>query len=490
MGLVERVLPNNALETLAAAEEHGAGVGLKAARGVPADTAIEVLRDAGLRGRGGAGFPTWRKWRTVADFEVPGTPTTVVVNAAEGEPGCFKDRLILRRNPYAVLEGALIAAHAVAADRVIVATKSSFTNEIDRVDRAITEIEQAGWTEGIDVSIFRGPGEYLYGEETGLLEAIDGRPPFPRVVPPYRHGVDEELDAHANLQDDSSSPAHIEMAAPTGESDAPPTLAQNVETLANVPAIFANGADWFRSLGTAQSPGTIVCTVSGRVQHAGVAEVELGTPLGEIIELIGGGPEEGHELAAVMFGVSSALVPAKLLDTPATYEDVAALGSGLGAASLIVYDDTSDLAAVAAGVARFLAVESCGQCRHCKQDGLELADLLDEADTLPGRRQRARPDRRPARHRGRGRAVQPRVPAAGDRRQRPHAGARRRRRAPPPRDPDRARADRAHRRARAGTGRPRRAAVGEAARLALRARGLGAVARRPPRRAPRLRRAR
>jgi hypothetical protein len=188
----------------------------------------------------------------------------------------------------------------------------------------------------------------------------------------------DELDAHASLQADSSSPAHVEMAAPTGESDAPPTLAQNVETLANVPAIFTNGADWFRSVGTGQSPGTIVCTVSGRVRHAGVAEVELGTPLGEIIELIGGGPEEGHELTAVMFGVSSALVPAKLFDTPATYEDLLALGSGLGAASLIVYDDTSDLTAVAAGVARFLAVESCGQCRPCKQDGLELADLLAE----------------------------------------------------------------------------------------------------------------
>jgi NADH:ubiquinone oxidoreductase subunit F (NADH-binding) len=318
MGLVERVLPNNALETLTDAEARGAGTGLKAARGIPADTAIELMRDAGLRGRGGAGFPTWRKWRTVADFEVPGTPTTVVVNAAEGEPGCFKDRLILRRNPYAVIEGALIAAHAVGADHVIIATKASFTNEIDRVDRAIAELEQAGWTEGIDVSIFRGPGEYLYGEETGLLEAIDGRPPFPRVAPPYRHGVDAELDAHASLQADSSSPAHVEMAAPTGESDAPPTLAQNVETLANVPAIFTNGADWFRSVGTGQSPGTIVCTVSGRVRHAGVAEVELGTPLGEIIELIGGGPEEGHELTAVMFGVSSALVPAKLFDTPAT----------------------------------------------------------------------------------------------------------------------------------------------------------------------------
>src|SRR5262245_61877236 len=376
MGLVERVLPNDALETLAAAEERGAGTGLKAARGVPADTAIEVLRDAGLRGRGGAGFPTWRKWRTVADYEVPGTPTTVVVNAAEGEPGCFKDRLILRRDPYAVLEGALIAAYAVAADRVIVATKTSFTNEIDRIDRAITEIERAGWTEGIDVSIFRGPGEYPTGEEPGWRGGLDGGPPFPRVAPPYRHGVDEELDAHADRQDDSSSPAHIEMAAPTGESVAPPTLAQNVETLANVPAIFANGAEWFRSVGTAQSPGTIVCTVSGRVRHAGVAEVELGTPLGEIVDVVGGGAEDGHELTAVMFGVSSALVPAKQFDTPATYEHLLALGSGLGAASFIVYDDTTDFTAVAAGVSRFLAVESCGQCRHCKQDGIELADLL------------------------------------------------------------------------------------------------------------------
>jgi NADH:ubiquinone oxidoreductase subunit F (NADH-binding) len=376
MGLVERVLPNAALDTLAAAEDRGAGVGLRAARGIPADTAIEVLRDSGLRGRGGAGFPTWRKWRTVADHQVTGNPTTVVVNAAEGEPGCFKDRLILRRDPYAVLEGALIAAHTLGADCVIVALKESFTNEIARLDDAITEIEKAGWPEGIDLRIFEGPGEYLFGEETGLLEAIDGRPPFPRVAPPYRHGVDEELDEHASAQGDLRSPAHVEMAAPAGASDAPPTLAQNAETLANVPGIFAHGAPWFREVGTDDSPGTIVCTVSGHVRHAGVGEVALGTPLGEIIDLVGGGAQEGHELLAAMSGVSNALVPAKLFDTPATYEDLLAIGSGLGAAGFLVYDDTCDLTAVAAGVSRFLAVESCGQCTRCKQDGLELADLL------------------------------------------------------------------------------------------------------------------
>ena len=199
----------------------------------------------------------------------------------------------------------------------------------------ITEIEQAGWTEGIDVSIFRGPGEYLYGEETGLLEAIDGRPPFPRVAPPYRHGVEEEADAHAKLQDDSSSPAHIEMAAPTGESDAPPTLAQNVETLANVPAIFANGADWFRTMGTGQSPGTVVCTVSGHVDHAGVAEMAMGTPLGQIIDEIAGGARPGRQLVAAMSGVANALVIAEHFDTPASHEAMRAIGSGLGAAGFM-----------------------------------------------------------------------------------------------------------------------------------------------------------
>ncbi len=161
-----------------------------------------------------------------------------------------------------------------------------------------------------------------------------------------------------------------------GGDDVPPTLVDNVETIANIPRIIGRGAAWFRTEGTEKSPGTIVCTVTGSVQRAGVGEVIMGTPLREAIELIGGGPRPGHRIKAVMAGVSAPLITADQLDTPLSYEDMAAIGSGLGAGGFIVFDDSDDLAAVAAGVSRFLAVESCGQCVPCKIDGLALADRL------------------------------------------------------------------------------------------------------------------
>ncbi len=184
------------------------------------------------------------------------------------------------------------------------------------------------------------------------------------------------FEEEADVDTGSRSAARVEMAGPTGESIAPPTLAGNVETFANLPGIVRFGADWFRELGTAESPGTVVCTVSGDTVRAGVAEIELGTPLREVIDRIGGGARPGHEIVAVMSGVANPLLPASALDTPLTYDDLRAAGGGLGAAGFIVFDDTTDLAAVAAGVARFLAVESCGACRHCKDDGLTLAALL------------------------------------------------------------------------------------------------------------------
>ena len=348
---------------------------------------IERIEASGLRGRGGGGFPTGRKWRTVHDYEVADLPTTVVVNGAEGEPGCFKDRAMIRANPYALLEGALVAAHAVAAPQVIIGLKRTFTTEVQLLDGAITELARAGWSDGVEIDLFEGPTEYLYGEETALLESIDGRYPFPRVAPPFRRGVDEIVEGPGDVTDTSSSPAHVEMAGPGDETVAAPTLAENVETLMNVATIIDRGADWFRSVGTNASPGTIVATVTGRVQRAGVAEFALGTTLRDIITSISGGAEAGRQIAAVMSGVSNALIPAAALDTPATYEDLAKIGSGLGTAGFIVFDDTVDLTAVAAGVAHFLAVESCGQCRHCKQDGLELTDTLPtSADRWPNRR--------------------------------------------------------------------------------------------------------
>ncbi len=390
MGQVERVLASSPVTSLNAYEAGGGGAGLRSARALPPVEVIEHIEASGLRGRGGGGFPTGRKWRKVHDNEVADVPAAVVVNGAEGEPGCFKDRAMIRANPYALLEGALIAAHAVDAEQVIIGLKRTFTTEVQVLDAAITELARAGWSDGVEIDLFEGPSEYLYGEETALLEAIDGRYPFPRVAPPFRRGVDEIVEEAGDVTDSSSSAAHVEMAGPSDESVAPPTLAENVETLMNVAAIIDRGADWFRSVGTKGSPGTIVATVTGRVRRAGVAEFALGTPLREIVTSIGGGPEAGNQITAVMSGVSNAIIPAAALDTPATYEDLAKIGSGLGTAGFIVFDDTVDLTAVAAGVAHFLAVESCGQCRHCKQDGLELAGHLADLS-----RSAAEPSMRP-----------------------------------------------------------------------------------------------
>jgi NADH-quinone oxidoreductase subunit F len=356
MTLVHRVLYPRPIISLEDHVARGGGKGIqRAARIGPAATIDRVL-ESGLRGRGGAGFPTGRKWQTVAANHSPTAPTTVIVNAAEGEPGTFKDRTILRRNPYLPLEGALIAARAVEADLVVFAMKRAFEGEIDRMRAAIEDVEDAGWAEGIDLVVFEGPDEYLYGEESALLETIDGRWPFPRVVPTFRRGL------RGTTMIDSP--------------DEPPALVNNTETLANVARIVDRGPAWFRTVGTTQSPGTMVCTVTGGTRRHGVGEVRMGTSLREAIAAIGGGPRKGHEIKAVLSGVANRVISGAQLDTPVSYEAMASIGSGLGSGAFIVLDDTADMASVAAGVARFLAVESCGQCSPCKLDGITLTKRL------------------------------------------------------------------------------------------------------------------
>jgi NADH:ubiquinone oxidoreductase subunit F (NADH-binding) len=365
-----RVLDPAPVESLDDYLNMGGGDGQRAAAKLGPAATIEEIEAAGLRGRGGGGFPTGRKWRTVAENRSPTLASTVVVNAAEDEPSSFKDRELLRRNPYRVIEGALIAAGAIGADRVIIALKRSFQPEIERLRRAVAELGVLGWTDAVEVELLEGPEEYLYGEETGLLEVVEGRPPFPRIAPPFRHGAEE-------IGEGDASAAGVVMAAPGSTTVAPPTLVNNTETLANVPGILANGPDWFRRAGTPESPGTIVCTVSGSVVRDGVGEVPMGTPLRDVIDHIGGGAREDRTLVAVLSGVANPFIPASRLSTPLTYEAMEEIGSGLGAAGFLVFDDTVDLVAVAEGVARFLAVESCGQCTPCKQDGLAIAALLD-----------------------------------------------------------------------------------------------------------------
>jgi NADH:ubiquinone oxidoreductase subunit F (NADH-binding) len=370
MTLVNRVLDRETVPDLAAYTGNGGGKALDATRAVEPSVILDTLDAAGLRGRGGAGFPTGRKWRTVLENRSAADATTVVVNGAEGEPGSFKDRAILRTNPYRTLEGACIAAAVVGADRVVVALKAGATVEVARVRAAIDEIVAAGWAEGVGFEVLEGPSEYLFGEETALLEVLDGRLPFPRIAPPFRQGAEDEDEgvAVAVGADDSLAGA--------GSDGQAPALVNNVETLANVPGIVVNGADWFRSVGTPESPGTVVCTVSGATRHDGVVEVAMGTSLRDVLDAGGDGVGDAG-VSVVLAGVSNPLLPASALDTAVSYEGMAAVGAGLGTAGFLVFGRDTDPVAVAAGVARFLAVESCGQCQPCKADGLTLATTLD-----------------------------------------------------------------------------------------------------------------
>jgi NADH-quinone oxidoreductase subunit F len=378
MTLVHRVLFPAPITSLDVYLARGGGAGLEEARNHDPEFLVQQLISSGLRGRGGAGFPTGIKWRTVLEYMSPDLATTVIVNGAEGEPGTFKDRTLLARNPYEVIEGALIAAQVVSANEVIFGLKKSFGPVVRRLQSAIDEVVAAGWTDGLSVRIFQGPNEYLYGEETALLETIEGRYPFPRVSPPYRRGEVEVVVSDADATSRSGLSAHVEMADESGQTGAPPALVDNVETLANVPRIISRGPAWFRTEGTERSPGTIVCTITGNVQREGVGEVIMGTTLRVAIDAISGGPRPGHEIKAILVGVSGGVITPDLLDTPLTYEDMAAIGSGLGSAGYIVLDDTVDMTSVAAGVSRFLAVESCGQCTPCKLDGMALSDLFEK----------------------------------------------------------------------------------------------------------------
>jgi len=343
------------------------GRGIEAVRRQGGAAVIDQITASGLRGRGGGGFPTGRKWAGIAAQEGAGR-RFVVANGAEGEPGTFKDRALLRANPYQVVEGAIVAAAAVGAAELYLCIKGSFTAEIEAVTRAVREFQGAGVCTDCTVTIVAGPDEYLFGEEKAMLEVIEGKPPLPRRFAPFEHGLF------------ASSPQEGWEAGPHGpgrRGDEPnPTLVNNLETLANVPHILAHGPDWFRSLGTAESPGTVVTTVVGDVVAPDVGEVELGTSLRDVIDAVGSGLAPGRSIKAVFSGVANAVVTAAHLDTPVSYEGFAAIGSGMGSAGFIVYDDRACMVSVARQLSHFLAVESCGQCPPCKLGSTEITEHL------------------------------------------------------------------------------------------------------------------
>ncbi len=356
------LLPEQPIETVEAYVAAGGGAGLDAARSLGPAAVVEELTASGLRGRGGAGFPAGVKWGSVRT--AGGGRHYAVANGAEGEPATFKDRTLMRRDPYRVIEGLAIAALTVGAEEAFCATKRKYAREVSALRRAALEMGAIGMLGDLRVSIVEGPDEYLFGEEKALLEVIEGRDPLPTLLPPYQRGLfaTVQLGWEADVS-----------AGRAGQSN--PTLVNNVETLATAAHILAKGASWFRSMGTAGSPGTVIVTIVGDVVRSQVLEVELGTPLSRVLDACGG-PRPGRWFVAALSGVSNPVLAAAGFDTPLTYEDMEARGTGLGAAGFVVYDDAADMASVARELSRFLAVESCGQCPACKTGSLEITDRL------------------------------------------------------------------------------------------------------------------
>jgi NADH-quinone oxidoreductase subunit F len=341
----------------------GGGCGLHTARELGREATLSEVTASGLRGRGGGGFPTGDKWRSVRD--AGGGRRYVVANGAEGEPATFKDRTLMRLDPFRIIEGAAIAAFVVGAADVYVATKRSFERETANLRRAAVELGGAGLLGELTVTIVEGPEEYLFGEEKALLEVIEGRDPMPRTLPPWQHG----LFASVSMGWESGTVRGDD------EPSSNPTVVNNVETLAAVSHVLANGPTWYRTFGTPESPGTIVATVVGDVQRPGVHEVELGTPFAALLERCGG-PRRGRTFKAAFSGISNPVLPSDQFDVPLTYEDFRARGTGLGAAGFAVYDDRADMVSVAREYSRFLSVESCGQCPPCKQGSLAITEHL------------------------------------------------------------------------------------------------------------------
>jgi NADH-quinone oxidoreductase subunit F len=336
----------------------GGGRALSSARSSGPEAVIAEIRRSGLRGRGGAGFPTATKWQAVQSH--PCATRYVVCNAAEGEPGTFKDRWLLRSNPYQVLEGLAIAAFAVGAARAVVAVKRTYEREIRLLRRAIVEMRASGVLGSVPVELVAGPDEYLFGEEKALLEAVEGSDPLPRIFPPYRVG----------------------LVARRGSPN--PTLVNNPETLANVPLILRDGADRFRSLGTARCPGTMLFTVSGDVRRPGVYELPMGTPLRELLDGAGGGPSRGAALKVVFAGVSARPVTRERFDTPMDFDAMRAIGSALGSGGFVAYDESTCIVRATLQFARFLWVESCAQCPACKQGTREIVEALERIERGAG----------------------------------------------------------------------------------------------------------
>jgi NADH-quinone oxidoreductase subunit F len=328
----------------------------KAVTSMTPEDVIGVVEASDLTGRGGAGFPTGRKWRAVLDAE--GGPKTVVCNADEGEPGCFKDRALMDHDPHAVLEGMALACFATGASRAFLYLRYEYPETEGLLEEAIRDAENAGLLgddvlgtgHTIRIHVRRGAGAYICGEETSLLNSLEGKHPFPRNRPPYpvTHGFEDT-----------------------------PTAVNNVETLAAVPPILVRGAEWYRGLGLGEHSGTKVISLAGDIERPGNYEVPFGLPLRTLIDDWAGGARDGNEIQAVtMAGLSGGFLAGDDLNITLDEPSVRSKGSMLGAAGIMVFDETRDMIEVAHMAMEFFADESCGKCFPCRIGTQRLTERL------------------------------------------------------------------------------------------------------------------
>ena len=319
---------------------------------------IEYMVRSGLRGRGGAGYPTGLKWGTVAKSS--SGKKYVICNADEGDPGAFMDRSVLESDPHSVLEGMAVAAYAVGSDQGFIYVRAEYPLAIARLQTAIKQAKQLGVLgSGIfespfsfNVEIRIGAGAFVCGEETALMGSVEGKRGTPRPRPPF--------PAESGLW-------------------GCPTLINNVETFANVPVIIRKGPDWFSSIGTEKSKGTKVFALAGKIRNTGLIEVPMGTSLKTIVEDMGGGAPDGGRIKAVQTGgPSGGCIPADALDTPVDYESLTRLGSIMGSGGMIVMDDSTRMVEVARFFMEFCMDESCGKCVPCRAGTVQMYHLLSK----------------------------------------------------------------------------------------------------------------
>lgn len=318
---------------------------------------LDAVKASGLQGRGGAGFPTGLKWSFVA--QQPEPTRYIVCNADESEPGTFKDRLIVEGDPHAVLEGMALAGYAVGANEGWIYIRGEYAMAKDILNHAISSAEEMsllgdnilGTDFSFHVHVHSGAGAYVCGEETALLNSLEGERGMPRIRPPY----------------------------PTVSGfRGKPTVVNNVETLANIAPIILNGADWFRSIGTDRSPGTKVYTMLGDVAITGLVEAPMGTTLREIIDIYGGGMKDGKAFKAAQTGGSSGtIIPAAFLDVPMDFASMREKGAGLGSGALLICDEDTDIVDLAYVLVRFFKTESCGKCTPCRVGNAQMLEALD-----------------------------------------------------------------------------------------------------------------